>query len=60
VTEPSEEERAAEARWLAWEREVKDHAVVLAQLPDAHLIGDARLAARKVCIYEPGGAARIR
>ena len=47
MTEPTDTERAVEARWLAWEgMVVKDNAQVIAQVPDEHLIGDARAASR--------------
>jgi len=46
MTEPTDTERAVEARWLAWEGMVKDNAQVIAQVPDEHLIGDARAASR--------------
>ncbi|HEY3957992.1 MAG TPA: hypothetical protein VGM53_31900 [Streptosporangiaceae bacterium] len=45
-TEPTDAEGGAEDRWLAWERIVKENAQLIAQVPDAHLIGDARAASR--------------
>lgn len=51
--EPTDAERAAESSWLAWQGMVEDDARVLAQVPDEHLIGDARSAGRR-------GAAAVR
>ena len=40
--EPTDTDRTAEDRWLAWRGMLEDDARELAQVPDEHLIGDAR------------------